>query len=304
MRPSSRVQALPPENGLEVALVENSSLNGRRILRPKFFPEVPTEKSFGHPSETPEIPAAYGQDKLVIMPKDPEWLFTYWELTPKTVETGWHQREHGHQYQEAMKLSWDPQGLFEPNYVFLPVEFTARKWYLTIPGDTSKSFQVEIGWLGENGHFISLLKSQSATLPETWVQTRERIMREGKVSAFTAKQTVQLGASENAVISESRGVFQLENLSSDLFSSSSLAMAARHAPVTGTTMSSATAKIEIAGKLPKGSRIRTGGRDFFADAKGLFQVALETNEPTLHIEIVSSEGDAQFFAYDLSTPTT
>jgi Domain of unknown function (DUF4912) len=237
------------------------------------------------------------------MPKDPEWLFTYWELTPKTVETGWHEREHGHQYQEAMKLSWEPHGLFEPNYVFLPVEFTARKWYLTIPGDTTKSFRVEIGWLGENGHFISLLKSQSADLPETWVQTRERIIREGKVSAFTARQTVQLGASENAVIAESRGVFELENLSSDLFSSSSLAMASRNAPAASNPVLEPKAKVEITGTLPKGSRIRAGGREFTPNAKGVFQVALEIVEPTLHLEVVSAEGKAQFIAYDLSTPT-
>lgn len=300
-KPAARTQ---PELELEVAELSgtNKGKVTRRILRPKFFPDIATQKPFGHAHDTPDLPAAYGQDKLVLMAKDPEWLFTYWEMTPECVSKGWQERAHGHQYQEALKLSWQPQGLFEPNYVFLPVEFTARKWYVAIPGDAPRSYRVEIGWLGENGHFVSLLQSEPMTLNESWAHTRERLMREGAVSAYTAKHTVNLGASEQAVIEESRGLYLLENLSSGLFSSSSLSVAQAVAAPKTKAKAATSARIEVTGNLPKGSSVRMAGQVFTADAKGRFKASVETQEPTLHLEIISSEGDARFFAYDLSTP--
>ncbi len=277
----------------------------RRVLRPKHFPEIPTQQNFGHNAGTPEIPESYGLDRLVILPKDPEWLFSYWELTPHRMENAWKERLSENQYQEALKLTWQPQGLFEPNYVFLPVEFTARKWYLAVPGDTSRSYRLELGWLGENGHFVSLLQSEPTAMPENWNVTRERLMAEGTVSAYTAKRTVNLGSSERAVLEESRGFFPLENLSSSLFSSSSLAMA--HGGPTlpaRIKVPEVQAKVEVNGTVPKGSVIRLGGQVFKPDTQGRFKASVKTSEPTLHLEVISPEGDKKFFAYDLSTPAT
>src|SRR3989442_1674343 len=34
--------------------------------------------------ESGEVPRAYGCDRIVLLPRDPWWVFTYWELTPTT----------------------------------------------------------------------------------------------------------------------------------------------------------------------------------------------------------------------------
>src|SRR5580765_2103925 len=37
--------------------------------------------------EPGELPAAYGVDRLVLVPRDPWWLFAFWEITPATRES-------------------------------------------------------------------------------------------------------------------------------------------------------------------------------------------------------------------------
>jgi len=286
---------------LEVIAVSRAGSQPQRVLRPKFFPEMPTEKNFGHAQGTPPTPPAYGIDKLVLMPKDPEWLFTYWELTEDKKASAWEKRNKGRQYQEALKLSWESRDLFDPNFVFLPVEFKAGRWYLAIPGDASRSYRLELGWLGDDGKFISLLQSNPTEMPEKWSVTRERLLANGAVSAYTAKRTVKLGASEHAVIEDWRGVDQLENLSSGLFSSSSLALS--HQPPAGQDSRAAApskSRIEVKGKLPAGSKVLVAGQEFLPDSFGKIKAVIETADPTLFLEIVSQDGKGQFYAYDLT----
>ncbi|NLK08015.1 MAG: DUF4912 domain-containing protein [Firmicutes bacterium] len=46
--------------------------------------ELPCETST--PSPVKDLPTGYGKDYIVLMAKDPTWLFTYWEITP----CGWN----------------------------------------------------------------------------------------------------------------------------------------------------------------------------------------------------------------------
>lgn len=142
--------------------------------RPKTFPVHDVEHAYGFPAQAPELPDTYGEDRLVLMTKDPEYLFAYWEVTPGKKAAGEKAKRRGEQYREALRLNWTARDIFEHNFAILPVSHAARKWYLRVPF-SGLSYQVELGWLGESGHFVPLLGSNPSDAPEAWATTRRRL---------------------------------------------------------------------------------------------------------------------------------
>jgi hypothetical protein len=170
-----------------------------RKLRPKAFGELETARGFGFPEETPELPEAYGEDRLVLMTKDPEYLFAYWEITPERralAERAKHERE---EYREALRLTWTSADLLEDSFVLLPVSLDAKRWYLRVPF-SGLSYHIEIGWLGEQGHFISVLGSSNPSdAPESWAKTRKRLLESDAAALeYSVRMTHPLGSSESA----------------------------------------------------------------------------------------------------------
>jgi hypothetical protein len=52
-----------------------------RIARMKFDIGSPAIPFGGEPGE---LPAIYGRDRIVLLPRDPWWVYAYWEITPAT----------------------------------------------------------------------------------------------------------------------------------------------------------------------------------------------------------------------------
>src|SRR5690606_36157969 len=74
--------------------------------RPTTFTPREVERPYGFPPETPELPAAYGEDRLVLMTRDPDTLFVYWEITPARRREAEQAMRRGERYQEALRLNW------------------------------------------------------------------------------------------------------------------------------------------------------------------------------------------------------
>jgi hypothetical protein len=142
--------------------------------RPKTFAARDLARGFGFSADTPDLPELYGEDRLVLMTKDPEYLFAYWEITPERQAAGEKAMRAGEEYREALRLNWTARDLFDANYTLMPVSLAARKWYLRVPY-SGIPYQIEIGWLGSQGHFISLLMSNPSDAPESWNATRRRL---------------------------------------------------------------------------------------------------------------------------------
>lgn len=178
-----------------------------RPARPKSFPAHPVEKNFGFSPGVPDLPDAYGDNRLVLMTKDPEYLFAYWEVTPERLAESGKAKRSGEEYREAMRLNWEPRDLFETNFAVLPVELDARKWYLKVPY-AGISYHVEIGWLGEDGHFVPVLASNPSDAPETWETTRLRLNKGLKgladgaddVLDYQLRVTQPLGSSDRGAV--------------------------------------------------------------------------------------------------------
>lgn len=287
-----------------------------RIWRTKSFQQLPVQREFGFPDTAPELPGHYHQDKLVLMPKDPEYMFCYWELTPGLIEEKGREKIPEGNYRETLKINWESKSLFEPNFTFIPVFFWARKWYFGVP-QVGQRYQVELGWLSDTGHFISIIRSNLSELPESWAQTQKRLSEQGDVLAYSARSAKLLGSSEHLAVEDTRAFVPEWNLSSESFSSSSwsrgqgdaaAATAAKPEPASAAKSAKSPAsrkpavpkaRLEISGKVLPGTAVIVGGRDVPTDGQGYFKTEFPYEQDTLRLRLTDREGASRSFAYDL-----
>jgi hypothetical protein len=286
-----------------------------RIWRTKNFQQFPAQREFGFPDVAPELPSQYSEPKLVLMPKDPEYMFCYWELTPTLIVEKEKEKLPNGNYRETLKINWESKSLFEPNFTFIPVFFWARKWYFGVP-QVGQRYQVELGWLSDSGHFISIIRSNLSELPESWAATQKRLAEEGEILAYSSKHTKTLGSSENLVVEDVRAFIPEWNLSSESMSSSSWSRGpsqastqesgpAKAAPARSKPESAAKraatpkARLEVSGKVLPGTQVFVGGNAVSTDSQGNFRTDFPYNQDILNLELIARSGASRALTYDL-----
>ncbi|HKP94663.1 MAG TPA: DUF4912 domain-containing protein [Fibrobacteria bacterium] len=279
-----------------------------RIWRTKSFQQHPAQREYGFPEVAPELPGHYSQPKLVLMPKDPEYMFCYWELTSNLIEEKEREKLPSGNYRETLKINWESKSLFEPNFTFIPVFFWARKWYFGVP-QVGQRYQVELGWLSDSGHFISIIRSNLSELPESWAITQKRLAEQGEVLAYSSTHTKTLGSSEHLVVEDARAFVPEWNLSSESMSSSSWSRgvsqpseqqpAAPAPKAPKKTPAVPKARLEVSGKVLPGTQVFVSGSSVPTDGQGYFKTEFPYNKAILNLELTSRSGATRSFTYDL-----
>ncbi len=268
-----------------------------KIWRTKNFQQLPAQSEIGFPEQTPELPNLYSESKLVLMPKDPDYMFSYWELTPDLIAEKAKARVENGNYRETLKINCESKSLFEPNFTFIPVFFWARKWYFGVP-QVGQRYQVELGWLSDSGHFISILPSNLSELPESWANTQKRLSDQGDVLVYSSLHTKTLGSSEHIVVEDHRAFVPEWNLSSESMSSSSWSRSDR-SENTSKRVAAPKTRLEVSGKVLPGTLIRIGGKSMAIDKHGKFSVEIPYDQEILTLELTSRSGASRSLTYNL-----
>ncbi len=120
----------------------------------------------------PDLPESYGDNRIVLMPRDLSWLFTYWDLTEEYKDAA---RSAGGNVL-ALRL-YDVTGLdFDGtnSHGMYEHECTewARSWYLPTPAP-DRDYIAEIGYRGADQWF-PLARSNKVSVPSdqpsTWIK--------------------------------------------------------------------------------------------------------------------------------------
>jgi hypothetical protein len=135
--------------------------------------------------ETAELPRAYGVDRIGLLPRDPWWVFAYWEVTPETRIRAL--RSLGDAAPEAREILrvYDVTFLtFTGDNAWLSFDVElpsgADRWYLNVSRPAA-SYCVEVGLRTSGGRFLPLARSNVVTTPRvapspdtsvTWVRLR------------------------------------------------------------------------------------------------------------------------------------
>lgn len=115
------------------------------------------------PSSAGALPAAYGVTRLVLMPRDPQWMHAYWEIAPYTwteaeKSFGAGVRSHGRPV-----LRFFPAGNGKPAFD-VNVSLDARNWYTRLDGAGGAWF-AQLGLILPDGRFVLLAISNTIHMP-------------------------------------------------------------------------------------------------------------------------------------------
>lgn len=117
-----------------------------------------------------DLPYSYNKTKIVLLVRDPFWVFTYWDFSQET-------------FQEVSRLMGGKSGVMKPVlrvYDVTDLDFNgknahwsfdvdvfldARSWYVNV-GIPSRSYLVDLGLLDEHGNFYLIARSNLVRAPK------------------------------------------------------------------------------------------------------------------------------------------
>jgi len=129
-----------------------------------------------------DLPAGYGDHRLVLMPRDPYWAHCYWELQTPEVEASRRQLNRGWDELRWVLRAHVRSAKLE-RYFDTDIDISANNGYLHLaaPGATCR---VQLGLLDRDGYFAVVVESNTITLPadapsdnldEHWMLTDEEL---------------------------------------------------------------------------------------------------------------------------------
>jgi len=121
----------------------------------------------------PPLPDGYGESRIVLMPRDPQWAYAYWD-TPHTHKEELRRQGGEHlalRLYDVTGISLDSQAPHRLQQV--GCDEMAREWYMQIPV-SDRDYQVEIGYLAGDGRWLVLARSNTIRVapvyPSDWTE--------------------------------------------------------------------------------------------------------------------------------------
>ena len=117
--------------------------------------------------DLPDLVSGYGESRIVLMPRDPQWAYTYWDIPDEHRQSV---RYLGGE-QLALRL-YDATDLdlsnSKPHSVQqYACDESARDWYLPIPV-SDRDYITEIGYLTGSGEWLILARSNRIGIPPVY----------------------------------------------------------------------------------------------------------------------------------------
>lgn len=124
-----------------------------------------------YPVETDVVlPEGYGETEAYLLPRDPAWMFMYWEVTAATFEN--LKKEFGDDIlfsSRSIIRLYDitdsgESDLSGASYTDINIMFDARSWYINVPAG-GRCYMAELGLIDKNGRFIVIARTNVVGLP-------------------------------------------------------------------------------------------------------------------------------------------
>lgn len=114
-----------------------------------------------------DLPEGYGESRIVILPRDPQWAYTYWDISNEHKEE--LRRQGGQQLTLRLYDSTDVDLNYQAphNVQEYPSDELAREWYLPIPV-SDRDYTVEIGYRCADGRWLMLARSSAVRIPPVY----------------------------------------------------------------------------------------------------------------------------------------
>lgn len=146
---------------------EEPHLAQERVSDSKFYTGPAQQPAV---AEHGDLPKAYGEDRIVLMTRDPFVVHAYWEATPARIERekawfGWESKLTIRIY-DITGVQFDGRNAI--GYYDQEVNERLGNWYFDL-GRPSHSFCADIGLSTPEGRFLTLARSNYVTMPRDGV---------------------------------------------------------------------------------------------------------------------------------------
>lgn len=114
-----------------------------------------------------DLPAGYGESRIVLMPRDPQWAYAYWDVPNDRREALRHQggQRLALRLYDVTDVDLDRQSPHSLQQY--DCEELARDWYVPIPV-SDRDYLAEIGYLTEDGRWLMLARSAPVGIPPVY----------------------------------------------------------------------------------------------------------------------------------------
>ena len=116
------------------------------------------------------FPPGYGDNRIIILVRDPWWIFAYWEIRKDKEEDVVRKIEYsGDNVMKSVLRIYDVtdvnfNGRNAHSFFDIDLKGLANNWYINV-GTPDRSWVVEIGIVSQNGNFYLLARSNVVKTP-------------------------------------------------------------------------------------------------------------------------------------------
>ncbi|HAF95434.1 MAG: hypothetical protein A2X34_00245 [Elusimicrobia bacterium GWC2_51_8] len=121
-------------------------------------------------SDYKSLPEGYGNTEAALLPRDPNWMFIYWEITANSKAEVC--KTHGSDiFQKSKQIirvydvtGTGSIGTVDQKYFDIPVMVDAKSWYINVQ-ESGRAYCCEVGLITPDGRFIGLVRTNTVSLP-------------------------------------------------------------------------------------------------------------------------------------------
>lgn len=171
MRKSQLLAAIQQIQRTKVSVIPSSTLEAQETVEAAKFELGQEDRTGGSLADVDEgladLPSGYGESRVVLMPRDPQWAYTYWDIPNEHKEE--LRRQGGQQLAlriyDVTEINLEYQS---PHSIQeYPSDELAREWYLPIPV-SDRDYVVDIGYRCVDGRWLVLARSAPVRVPPVY----------------------------------------------------------------------------------------------------------------------------------------
>ena len=171
MRKDELLEAILSVQGSKRVPVSVKTLEGQEEVEASKFqvgePDMAAVTLASVDEGLPDLPDGYGESRIVLMPRDPQWAYAYWDMPNDHKEA--LRRQGGFKlalrFYDVTDINLDYQSPHSLQQY--ECDEMAREWYLPVPV-SDRDYMVEIGYLCNDGRWLSLARSSPVHIPPVY----------------------------------------------------------------------------------------------------------------------------------------
>ncbi len=171
MRKSQLLAAVQEAQGKKLSRQAERSLEAQETVEAAKFELGQEDRTGGTLASVDEgladLPSGYGESRVVLMPRDPQWAYAYWDISNEHKED--LRKQGGQQLAlriyDVTDINLDNQSAH--NLQEYPCDEMAREWYLPIPV-SDRDYVIDIGYRCADGRWLTLARSARVHVPPVY----------------------------------------------------------------------------------------------------------------------------------------